>query len=234
VDLERVQRAGVSLFAAKGFAATGIRELGAVVGINSATLYHYVGSKEDLLVSIMRACLEELIEAGAAALRASAEPVAQLAGLVSSHVGVSAVNQLTVRVAEYEMRALSESNRPVLQEMRDEYEGLFAQVLERGKRVGAFETQDLAMARLAIMEMGTGVAHWYRPGGRLELPVVQRFFVDMACRILSVPASALEGIDYVRAPRKLASEPAPPASKPDVHAAEPSSAARSLGWQGSR
>jgi AcrR family transcriptional regulator len=207
MDLELVQRAGVSLFATKGFAATGIRELGSAAGINSATLYHYVGSKEDLLVSIMRTCLQELIDAGAAALRASSEPVIQLAGLVSSHVGISAVNQLTARVAEYEMRALSETNRPGLQEMRDEYEGLFAQVLERGQRVGVFNTQDLSMARLAIMEMGTGVAHWYRPDGRLELPVVQRFFVDMACKILSVDPAALDGIDYVRPAKQLPSEP---------------------------
>ncbi|ALV39854.1 transcriptional regulator [Pseudarthrobacter sulfonivorans] len=207
MDLERVQRAGVSLFATKGFAATGIRELGSAAGINSATLYHYVGSKEELLVSIMRACLEELIDSGAAAVRASSEPVLQLAGLVSSHVGLTAVNQLTARVAEYEMRALSEANRPVLQEMRDEYEGLFAQVLERGKRVGVFKTKDLAMARLAIMEMGTGVAHWYRRDGRLELPVVQRFFVDMACKILSVDPAGLDGFDYVHAPKRLPSEP---------------------------
>jgi AcrR family transcriptional regulator len=207
MDLERVQRAGVSLFATKGFAATGIRELGSAAGINSATLYHYVGSKEDLLVSIMRSCLQELIDAGAAALRASSEPVVQLAGLVSSHVGLTAVNQLTARVAEYEMRALSATNRPSLQGLRDEYEALFAQVLERGQRVGAFKTQDLTMARLAIMEMGTGVAHWYRPDGRLDLPTVQRFFVDMACKILSVDPAVLYGIDYVRRPTGLDSEP---------------------------
>ena len=207
MDLELVQRAGVSLFATRGFAATGIRELGSAAGINSATLYHYVGSKEDLLVSIMRTCLQELIDSGAAALRASSEPVIQLAGLVSSHVGISAVNQLTARVAEYEMRALSETNRPALQEMRDEYEGLFAQVLERGKRVGVFSTQDLSMVRLAIMEMGTGVAHWYRPDGRLDLPTVQRFFVDMACKILSVDPAALDGVDFVRSPKRLPSEP---------------------------
>jgi AcrR family transcriptional regulator len=213
LDLERVQRAGVSLFSAKGFAATGIRELGAEAGINSATIYHYVGSKEDLLVRIMKSCLQELIDAGAAALRASSEPVVQLAGLVSSHVGLTAVNQLTARVAEYEMRALSETNRPVLQKMRDDYEALFAQVLERGQRVGDFPTEDLTMARLAIMEMGTGVAHWYRPDGRLPLPLVQQFFVETACRILSVDPAVLIGIDYVATPTRLDSEPLPAKAK---------------------
>ena len=65
---------------------TGIRELGAEAGINSATLYHYVGSKESLLASIIRSCLDELTQSGERAMRRSADPVVQLAGLVSSHV----------------------------------------------------------------------------------------------------------------------------------------------------
>ena len=51
VDVERV---AVARFAARGFAAVGIRELGREVGLNSATLYHYAASKEGLLVGIMR------------------------------------------------------------------------------------------------------------------------------------------------------------------------------------
>jgi AcrR family transcriptional regulator len=208
MDLGRVQRAAVNLFATKGFAATGIRELGAEAGINSATLYHYVGSKESLLALIIRSCLTELTDAGTRAMRCSADPVVQLAGLVSSHVGITAVNQLTARVAEYEMRALTEVNRAELQAMRDEYEMLFGQVLERGHRVGSFEIEDTTMCRLAILEMCTGVAHWYRPGGRLGLEEVQRYFVGAACRLIGVDRSELDGADYLQEVRRLDSEPA--------------------------
>lgn len=208
MNLGQVQQAAVSLFAKQGFAATGIRELGAAAGINSATIYHYVGSKEDLLVSVMRDCLNEMIRSGSEALRASSEPAIQLAGLIAAHVGFTGTNQLTARVAEYEMRALSEANLPAMQGLRDEYEALFAQVLERGTRVGDFNTDDLAMARLAIMEMGTGVAHWFRPDGRLALGEVQQYFVNMAFRILATDATVLEGVDFIVAPRRLDSEPA--------------------------
>ncbi|MFC9840465.1 TetR/AcrR family transcriptional regulator [Rhodococcus sp. NPDC127530] len=207
MDLGRVQRAAVTLFATKGFAATGIRELGAEAGINSATLYHYVGSKESLLALIIRSCLDELMEAGTRAMRSSADPVVQLAGLVASHVGISAVNQLTARVAEYEMRALTEANRAELQAKRDEYEVLFGQVLERGQRVGSFAIEDLALCRLAILEMCTGVAHWYRPGGRLNLDDVQQYFVGAACRLIAVDRSELDGADYLQDVRRLDSEP---------------------------
>lgn len=207
MDLGKVQQAAVLLFARQGFAATGIRELGAAAGINSATLYHYAGSKEELLVQVMRSCLEAMIASGAAALRSSTEPTIQLAALVSAHVGFTATNPLTARVAEYEMRALSPVNACVMQKLRDDYESLFAQVLERGIRVGDFSTQDATMARLALMEMGTGVAHWYRPDGRLSLAQVQHNFVAMAFKILSAKRSLVEGIDYIQPPPVMSSEP---------------------------
>lgn len=207
VNIGKVRQAAVLLFARQGFAATGIRELGAAAGINSATIYHYTGSKEELLVEVMRNCLEEMIASGSAALRTSAEPTVQLAALVSSHVGFTATNPLTARVAEYEMRVLSPGNRTAMQKLRDDYESLFAQVVERGLRVGDFSTEDATMARLALMEMGTGVAHWYRPDGRLTLVEVQHNFVNMACKILSADQSMLEEIDYIRPPALVQSEP---------------------------
>jgi AcrR family transcriptional regulator len=207
VNIGKVQQAAVLLFARQGFAATGIRELGAAAGINSATIYHYTGSKEELLVQVMRSCLDEMIASGSAALRISAEPTIQLAALVSSHVGFTATNPLTARVAEYEMRALSPENQGAMQKLRDDYESLFAQVVERGIRVGDFFADDATMARLALMEMGTGVAHWYRPDGRLTLTEVQRNFVSMACKILSADSAMLSGIDFIRPPVHLASEP---------------------------
>jgi AcrR family transcriptional regulator len=207
MDLARVQRAAVTLFAMKGFAATGIRELGAEAGMNSATLYHYVGNKESLLKLVIRSCLHELMESGTRAMRSSAEPVVQLAGLVASHVGITAVNQFTARVAEYEMRALTDDNRREMQSLRDEYEMLFGQAIERGVRVGTFATADVALTRLAVLEMCTGVAHWYDPRGRLALEDIQRFFVATTCRMLSFDPLELTAVEYIRPTRKLDSEP---------------------------
>ncbi len=209
MDLGRVQQAAVECFAARGFAATGIRELGAAAGINSATLYHYTGSKEDLLVRIMRTCLEAMIDSGSAAVRLSAEPTIQLGALVASHVGFTATNPLTSRVAEHEMRALGPENRRAMQRLRDEYESLFSLVVERGLRVGEFATDDATMARLALMEMGTGVAHWFRADGRLTLAEVQGYFVNMSCKILSADHTLFDGVDYIGQPAVLASEPTP-------------------------
>ncbi|MCZ4141866.1 TetR family transcriptional regulator, partial [Escherichia coli] len=135
-------------------------------------LYHYVGGKEDLLLGIMNDCLTAMISGAKQALDGSTDPVRQLALLVAFHVGFTATNPSTARVTEYEMRALSGESREQMQALRDEYERLFAVTLKAGERQGSFSTADLGIARLALMEMGTGVSHWYRPDGRLSLAEV--------------------------------------------------------------
>lgn len=207
MELGKVQQAAVACFAQRGFAATGIRELGTAVGLNSATLYHYVGGKEDLLVGIMNDCLAAMISGAEQALSSSSDPVRQLALLVAFHVGFTATNPNTARVTEYEMRALSAKAREQMQELRDAYEQLFADALQAGERQGSFNTVDLGISRLALMEMGTGVSHWYRKDGRLSLSEVQLNFISLAMRILAVPDEFPLPPQQLPVPQVIASEP---------------------------
>ena len=55
---ERVRQAALELFAERGFHGTGIRQLAERAGVSSASLYHYMGTKEDLLVALMTSSLE--------------------------------------------------------------------------------------------------------------------------------------------------------------------------------
>ncbi|MER5625742.1 TetR/AcrR family transcriptional regulator [Streptosporangium sp. NPDC002544] len=183
-NLEQIQRAAVRLFAERGFAATGIREIGRAAGLNSATLYHYAGGKEELLAGIMRAGLGELLRAGREALEPSADPAVQLARLVLAQVATEAVNPLTCQVTDREVRALTGDNHAEIVAMRDDYESMFQRVLERGVRTGEFQITDLRVARLALLEMCNGVAVWYRPDGRLSVAQLQDRFVELSCRLV--------------------------------------------------
>lgn len=203
-----VQRAAVALFAKKGFAATGIRELGGAAGLNSATLYHHVGGgKEELLATIMRTCLDELLRAGRHATAISSDPTEQLIALIAAHVGFSALNPLTAWVTDQEMRSLSGGNLTSLVAMRDDYESLFSAALERGVRTGAFDLTDIALARLAILEMCNGVAHWFHRDGRLTVAEVQTRFVEFGCRLVGAYPTAYRTLDDLPLPVQLDLEP---------------------------
>jgi AcrR family transcriptional regulator len=207
VTRQDVQRAAVALFAAKGFAATGIRELGSTVGVNSGTLYHHAGGgKPELLSTIMRDCLEALLEAGREAAASSPDPGRQLAALIAAHVGFSVANPLTARVTDQEMRALDPATHAELVAMRDDYESLFSAVLARGEETGVFQLADLRLARLALLEMCNGVSHWYRPDGRLTSAEVQRHFMTFAGRLVGCDPADWHDIPPPE-PVRLAIEP---------------------------
>ena len=185
--IQEVQQAAVLLFAARGFAATGIREIGRVLHLNSATLYHYTGSKEDLLVGIMRMALENLSTTGQLAVARSDRPVEQLGYLVSSHVGLAALNPLTSKVIDHELRALSSQNQDALLVLRDDYEALWAGVFSRGLAYGDFGIDtDTKIARLALLEMCNGVANWFHADGPLTIVEIQERFVNLAGKMVGV------------------------------------------------
>jgi TetR/AcrR family transcriptional regulator, cholesterol catabolism regulator len=204
MSLTDVRRVAVARFAQRGFAAVGIRELGREVGLNSATLYHYAPSKEELLAGVMRDCLGELLAAAERELRTSADPVVQLGRLVQVHVAMSATNPLTCRVTDQEVRALTGTNRDDVLALRDRYEKMWQRVLARGVRSGAFLVPDLRLARLALLDMCNGIANWYDPAGRRSQAVLQRHFTDLACR--AVGAAIPDLLEPVTV-RTLDSEP---------------------------
>nr|WP_163566914.1 helix-turn-helix domain-containing protein [Fodinicola feengrottensis] len=83
---EQIVRAAVRLFAERGFHATGIRQLAEQAGINSSTLYHYMGTKEDLLFRIVQDSSKRLIEAARQLTARELDPPAAICGLVQIHV----------------------------------------------------------------------------------------------------------------------------------------------------
>ena len=209
--LEAVRRAAVRLFAERGFAATGIRDIARAAGLNSATLYHYVGSKEDLLTGMLRESQEDLLRAGREAFAGSADPAVQLARMVRAHVATEAVNPLTSRVSDHEVHSLTGPGRAVIVGLRDDYESLFHKALAHGARTGQFLITDLPVARYALIEMCNGVADWYRPDGRLSVAELQDRFSELACRMVGGRLVRRAECDPPVAITRLSWEPLTPA-----------------------
>jgi TetR/AcrR family transcriptional regulator, cholesterol catabolism regulator len=191
MDLATIERAAVRRFAADGYAATGIREVGREAGLNSATLYHYAATKQDLLAGVMRRCLGELDQIAATAIASAGSsadlPDRQLVRLTAAHVGMSARNPATCRVTDQEIRSLTGTNLRAVLELRDRYEARWDAVLRAGIRSGGFVVPDRALTRLALIDMCNGVANWYHPGGRLSVGSLQLRLAALATRMVGSP-----------------------------------------------
>lgn len=177
---ERVQQAALRLFAAKGFAGTGIRDIAQEAGISLASLYHYMTNKEDLLVSVMESGQRRLTAAAELALLRYDDPVAQLAALVELHVWVHGVRQQSALVADTEVRSLTGERLELMIGLRDDYQQLWRGVLESGRSAGCMDLTDPKLTSFALLEMCTGVSHWYSPTGESTLAHVGEVYADAA------------------------------------------------------
>ncbi|ETK35286.1 TetR/AcrR family transcriptional regulator [Microbispora sp. ATCC PTA-5024] len=181
---ERVRAAAVRLFAEKGFNGTGIRELADAAGLSSASLYHYMGTKQDLLTEIMETSLNRLVAAARMLAGRGDGPAATIAALVQMHVAAHALRQDETIVVDNELRALTPERRVAVLALRDAYEQVWREVIDDGCARGAFRVPDARVARLALLEMCTGVARWYSPGGPLSLAEVTAAHAAMALAML--------------------------------------------------
>ena len=176
----RIQDAALELFAAKGFFATGIREIADRVGVTTAALYHYMGSKDDLLLEIMTSAMTQLIQTAEESVATAGEPAAELATLVRAHVGYHALDPLRSMVNDDELRAVGGQPRARIMKLRDSYEELWTQTLDRGIARGVFHVSDAKITRLALLEMCNGVDRWYSSAGPMGPGEVADVFADLA------------------------------------------------------
>ena len=204
---DRVNQVAVSLFSRQGFAATGIRDIGRELGLTSATLYHYVANKEDLLVGVMEACLREYLRGGHEAVASSPDAVVQLCRLVHFHVAAECVNPMTSQVTDRELRSLTGANRARIIDLRDEFDSLYRAVIEAGTELGCFDLIDPRVSRLVLVEMCNGVANWYRVDGGLSIVELQDRYAALARRVVGARSTTRVAMLADLIPTRLASEP---------------------------
>jgi AcrR family transcriptional regulator len=202
---QRVRQAAVDLFGRKGFAAVGIRELADAAGISSATLYHYVGSKDELLADLMRTALQQLVDIQRAAVAVQDTPVGKLAALMRNYVVAHALAAEQCRVVDVELRALDGQARDEVLALRHAVEAAWTDVVSEGTATGWFAPPaPTATTVRALLSVGTGVATWFRPDGPRTAEQVGSDLADVA----------LQMVDARRGPDRSALPPGSPTCPP--------------------
>ena len=181
---QRVLRSAVQLFAERGFHGTGIRDLAAAAGLTTSTLYHYMTNKDDLLVEIMLGTITPLRDAAALIRAEIADPAAAMCAIVEHHVWAHASDRLATLVTDTELRALSGDRLSAVLAVRDEYEALWRAAVNAGARAGVFVAPHPDLSTRALLQMATGVSHWFSPKGQMTLGELCRTYADNALGLL--------------------------------------------------
>lgn len=176
---ERIREAATQLFADKGFAAVGIRDIATRAQIATSVIYHYVPNKDQLLTDIMRTGLSALVLSATSAVAGRADPVEQLAALIVNHMTIEITQSNASSVVDHDFRLLEGAHHDEILAIRDEYERIWDDVLTAGTKAGMFDISDARLTRLFLIDLCDGVRRWYRPDGRLPLETLLASAVDL-------------------------------------------------------
>jgi AcrR family transcriptional regulator len=161
---EELTRIAARLFAERGYQGTSLADLAEALGVQKASLYHHIASKEDLLW--------EVAVEGAAAFHAALDGVpadAQAADRIRlalrAHLAVVGGQLDVATVFVREWRYLVGERRARFLDERRRYEERVREIFREGVERGELRTDlDVAIAGLLFLSAANWAYTWLRPG----------------------------------------------------------------------
>lgn len=156
-----LQRAA-SMFRERGFAASSMRDLAETVGIEAASLYNHIRSKNEILEAI---CFEvanlfneklQEIESG------RQSNINKIESILRFHIEQMVDNYEKVIVSDREWRHLDEPYLTNFQNQRRSYRKRFAAIIEEGIVKGEIRRIDAPTAVLVMLHAVNGIESWHR------------------------------------------------------------------------
>lgn len=151
-----------AMFREKGFAATSMRDLAESVGIEAASLYNHIRSKNEILEAI---CFNvanrftanmEGIESG----RDSS--IQKVETLLRFHIRQMVDNYEEVYVSDREWKHLEDPYLSNFQTQRRSYRKRFAAIIEEGIQKKEIKKIDASTAVLIMLHAISGIESWHR------------------------------------------------------------------------
>lgn len=184
VDADAVRAAGLALFAERGYRVTTMADIGAALGIRGPSLYRYLSAKQELLAEIMTATMTTLLAGQNAAYVSTGDPVLRVRRMVEAHVRFHAAHRDEAFVGSRELGSLDEPARSTVLGLRRRYEGRLRKAIADGVHAGLFTVSSERLVSYAILDMGMGVAAWFRPDGPHSVDEVAYAYADHALAML--------------------------------------------------
>jgi TetR/AcrR family transcriptional regulator, cholesterol catabolism regulator len=165
---ELILRKAAAMFREKGFAATSMRDLAESVGIEAASLYNHIRSKNEILEAI---CFDvanrfntnmDIIEAG------QPRSISKVETLLRFHIQQMIENYEEVYVSDREWKHLEEPYLSNFQTQRRNYRKKFAAIIEEGIQKSEIRKIDAPTAVLIMLHAISGIESWHRSTAKIN------------------------------------------------------------------
>jgi len=181
--------AAIRLFQVKGYHATSMQDIADAVGLQKGSLYHYISSKEDLLVAIIHDAITQY-NARLAEVKAMDLPVRlRLELAVRSHLEGIAENLGMLTIFLRESYALNADQQKLIGAENAVYNRMFEELYAEGVASGEIRDLDPKLVNRTLLGACNWFYRWYNPEGSRSIQEMSDFFVDLLFKGIAVRES---------------------------------------------
>jgi len=177
---EELIQAAISLFAARGFRGTSIRDIAKASNTSLSNIYHYFGDKEGLVLAILETISQKLVASLREAAQEDTEPLERFRRLVLTHCNVGWERSEEGKILFLEEEHLSLEGRQVNRRIQHEILDIYRGVLRPLKEAGLLRGDSLTITAFNVLALVNWFFRWYRSDGPMSLEEASQEVVSFA------------------------------------------------------
>ncbi|MES2645453.1 MAG: TetR/AcrR family transcriptional regulator [Bacteroidota bacterium] len=164
----QIQAKAVSLFSEKGYNASSMRHLAENMGMEAASLYNHINSKQDLLheicFSIAAAFVKQLDELE----KSNQTEVEKVEQIIRFHIQMMLEQFEKMYVSNRDWKHLKEPYLSAYVGERRNYEKRFSAIIEKGIEKQLFAERNTYVTVLTILSAVRGIEFWHKSKKRIS------------------------------------------------------------------
>jgi AcrR family transcriptional regulator len=181
---EEIILSAVKIVNEKGYQKATMEEIAAELLMTKGSLYYYFKNKEDLIFQCHEMVLVQAIEKLQQHINAKQSNEEKLREMIKTHIQYAIEKKETFNMIIKPDQTFSEDQLNPILLKRNEYAGLFDQVILAGIKTTEFTIDEPNIARMILLGSMNWIQQWYNPFGSKTIEELQQIYADYMLKVL--------------------------------------------------
>ena len=168
----------------KGYQKATMEEIAAELLMTKGSLYYYFKNKEDLIFQCHEMVLVQAIEELQQHINVKQSNEEKLREMIKTHIQYAIEKKEMFNMIIKPDQTFSEDQLNPILLKRNEYAGLFDQVILAGIKTAEFTIDEPKIARMILLGSMNWIQQWYNPFGSKTIEELQQIYADYMLKVL--------------------------------------------------